>query len=210
VVQTLHFAIRWVPNAISVVRILLIPIGLWVAESIRSARLEGEHAPSTLLALLLILLGVSDLVDGWIARRYGLITRVGATLDAVADKLAQVAFVSYFTFRDIPSLTALPLWFFTVVLLRDVLLAIGYFTLRAKRGSVDTEHRAHGKISSLLLFFVILSIALDLPPAVTIAGCWTSAAAIAISTAAYLREGTINLRKRRSHERQRPRTSRAG
>ena len=197
-VQTQH--IRWVPNAISIVRVLLVPVGLWLAESIRSQRIAGELAPSAVLAVLLMVLGISDLVDGWIARRYGITTRVGATLDAVADKLAQVAFVSYFTFRAVPSLTPLPLWYFATVLGRDVLLAIGYVTLKRKNGSVDTEHRVHGKISSMLLFFVILSIPLELPEAATIAGCWISAFAILLSTASYLKEGTINLRRRRSPE----------
>jgi phosphatidylglycerophosphate synthase len=177
--------------------VLLIPVGLWLAEELRSARLAGEHAPSTSLALLFVALGVSDLIDGWIARRFGVTTRVGATLDAVADKMAQFAFVTYFAFREIPSLTALPLWYFAVVFLRDLLLLIGYLTLR-KGGRVDTEHRAHGKISSLLMFGVILSIVFDVPQQATIAGCWISAAAIAVSTALYLNDGTAALRKQRS------------
>jgi phosphatidylglycerophosphate synthase len=210
VVQTLHPPlIRWLPNAISIARALLIPIGLWLAEEIRSARLGGELAPSLPLATLILALGVSDLVDGWIARRFGVTTRAGATLDAVADKMAQFSFVAYFTFREIPSLTQLPLWYFGIVFLRDLLLAIGYLTL-LRYGRVDTEHRSHGKISSLLLFLVILSVASDLPAVATIAACWVSAAVIAVSTALYLHDGTIILRRHRSPAAPPSDTSRAG
>jgi cardiolipin synthase (CMP-forming) len=180
---------RSLPNAISILRVLLVPLGVWLAEDLRSTRLAGEAAPSTALALLLLGLGLSDLLDGWLARRYGLATNVGATLDAVADKLAQFVFVSYFTFREIPSLTALPIWFFAVVFARDLVLAIGLAVARLRGDRVSTEHRVHGKISSLLLSFVILSLVFDVPEAVTIIGCWISAASIAISTAAYVAQG---------------------
>ena len=183
-VQTLPSPlIRWLPNAISILRILLVPFGLWLA----------EMGYISLLALTLVGLGVSDLIDGWIARRFSVTSPVGATLDAVADKLAQVAFVSYFTFRDVPALNELPLWYFIIVLARDAALAIGYLTLRARHGSVDTEHRAHGKISSVVLFFVILSIVLQLPLLVTLVACAISAILIVVSTALYLEEGTLNL-----------------
>ncbi len=178
------------PNAISIVRLLLVPLGLWMTEEIRGARLAGETAPAVGLVVLLGILGISDLVDGWVARRYHATTHVGAILDAVADKVAQVAFVSYFTFRDVPGLTRLPLWFFAVVLLHDLLLATGYLVVRARRGFVVTEHRAHGKVSSLVLFFVILSIVLEAPYQLTIGGCMLSASLIVISTVGYLGEGS--------------------
>jgi cardiolipin synthase (CMP-forming) len=180
---------RWfrsLPNAISVLRLLLVPVGVWLAEDLRASRLAGDAHSAVPLALLLLGLGLSDLVDGWLARRYELTTETGATLDAVADKLAQFVFVSYFTFRPIPEMTALPIWFFALVFARDLALAIGLLTVRIREQHVSTQHQLHGKISSLMLSCVILSIVLELPEAVTAVGCGISAMMILASTAAYL------------------------
>ena len=68
---------RWLPNAISLLRILLIaPILLFV--------LQGEYA---LALLLFVIAGGSDGVDGYLAVRFNWQTRIGALLDPVADKL---------------------------------------------------------------------------------------------------------------------------
>jgi phosphatidylglycerophosphate synthase len=169
--------------------VLLVPVWLATAEGIRTDVLEGRSHPTTWLVVIIIVLGLSDVVDGWLARRYALTSRLGATLDAVADKLAQVAFVTYFAWRAAPAFPALPLWFWCLILGRDIVLAIGYLVLRRRQGTVDTEHERHGKIASVLLFLVILGVCAHAPSEAITAGVILTAIVVAYSTLAYVRAG---------------------
>lgn len=68
---------KYLPNMISIARIVCTPILAWLVYS-RS---------TDAFAWLLLVAGVSDFVDGWIARRYNLVSHLGAMLDSVADLL---------------------------------------------------------------------------------------------------------------------------
>jgi cardiolipin synthase len=183
----------WLPNAISAFRIALIPLWLVVAErSTGVAASEGAAAQHTLTGILVVL-GLSDVVDGLVARRFGLASSVGATLDAIADKLAQVAFVTYLVFRAHPLLTPVPIWFWAILVARDGLLAAGYLVVKRRRGRVDTEHAAHGKASSVLLFALVVTATAGVSPTAPLVLTWVSAPLLVASTLLYVRDGTRQL-----------------
>ncbi len=69
--------LRHLPNAISIARMLMAPILVWLAKS--GAQQE--------FAFLLLAVGVSDVLDGWIARKFGWTSALGALLDSAADVL---------------------------------------------------------------------------------------------------------------------------
>lgn len=169
-------------------RVLLVPVWLVVAEMAVHAPAAAGDAPARLaLVGILVGLGASDVLDGFIARRFDLTSRFGATLDAVADKLAQVAFVTYLVFRPSPAFEALPLWFWGTLVLRDGILMLGYVVIRRRHGTVDTEHEIHGKVASVLLFLVVLAAVGrgEVPMALLIA----TAAVVTLSTAHYIQLG---------------------
>ncbi len=145
----------WLPNAISVLRVLLVPAWLVVAE-LHRAELPGEASWRAVCLGILLLLGFSDVLDGYLARRFSLQTPFGATLDAVADKLAQVAIFTYLALRGAPAFDPVPLWFLGVLILRDAINTTGNLVIRAKQGVVDTSHAGHGKLASLLLFALLV------------------------------------------------------
>lgn len=179
---------RWLPNAISSLRVLLVPVWLVVAETmVHTPAVAGEAPARLTLVAILAGLGVSDVLDGFIARRFELTSRFGATLDAVADKLAQVAFVTYLVFRPSPAFEALPLWFWATLVLRDGILGLGYVAIRRRHGTVDTEHEVHGKVASVLLFFVVLAAVGwgQVPRMLLVA----TAAVVTLSTAHYIKLG---------------------
>lgn len=184
---------RWMPNAISVFRIFLVPAWLAVAE--HGARLPSADGPRVRLGLLAIIvaLGVSDVVDGYLARRFGLASATGATLDAVADKIAQVALVTYLVWRPHPHLIRMAVVLWAALVARDVLLGLGYGIVRRARGTVNTEHEAHGKLASFLLFLTVVA-AIAGAPRVTLALTVLTVPVVVVSTAAYLREGWRQLR----------------
>lgn len=180
---------RWLPNAISVLRVLLVPVWLYLAHEARLTAQAGGAVDRLPVAAVLVVLGLSDIVDGLLARRFGLATNLGAILDAAADKLAQVVTVAYLALFGPPAFTALPLWLMGTLIGRDLLLGVGFLLVHARHRQVKTEHKWHGKASSFLLFALVLAVCLGFDGVMV---PFASAAIIALvvpSTVAYLREG---------------------
>jgi len=97
-----------VPNALSMLRLLGVPLFLWLV--------LGPEADGWALAVLM-LSGVTDYLDGYLARRLNQTSRLGQILDPVADRLYILAVVIGLALRDI-----VPWWFAIILPLRDVLL----------------------------------------------------------------------------------------
>jgi phosphatidylglycerophosphate synthase len=157
----------WTPNALTVLRIALIPAFLfhahWCIQDLRAG--AGDQPHRAIAAAALLGIGISDVIDGWLARRFGLATPLGATLDALADKLAQVSLLVFFATSDGSAFVRVPVWFVALVFGRDLFLAAGTLTVRLGRGRVEVVHQPHGKLVSLLLFALLVWITLDLPRA---------------------------------------------
>lgn len=66
---------RYLPNIISALRLITVPVLIWLAW------IGADRA----FAWLLVIAGATDLLDGWLARRYGWVSKVGAMLDSAAD-----------------------------------------------------------------------------------------------------------------------------
>lgn len=99
-----------VPNLISMGRVLLVPVVFWL---LLTGRCQSAF-------FLFVLAGLSDAVDGWIAKRYNLRTELGAYLDPLADKLLIVSiFIAMGWLRE------LPLWLVIAVVMRDLLIITG-------------------------------------------------------------------------------------
>ena len=79
-----------IPNLLSFLRILMIPFFLWTY-------LEKGDGVAT--ALILLLSGLTDTVDGMIARRFNMVSNLGKALDPLADKLTQIAMLACLVFR---------------------------------------------------------------------------------------------------------------
>ena len=127
-----------VPNALSAIRILLIPaFVLLILDD--DTRLAGF--------LLLAAVVSTDWVDGYIARRTGQVTEVGKLLDPLADRLAMAAALVTFVATDL-----LPLWAALVILVRDaIVLAAGIWL--ALTGGPRIEVRTIGKHATFTLMW---------------------------------------------------------
>ncbi|MET0830983.1 MAG: CDP-alcohol phosphatidyltransferase family protein [Acidimicrobiia bacterium] len=133
-------AIVTIPNLVSLVRLLLVPLFLWLLLGADEVAAAGW---------LLAVIGSTDWVDGYLARRLGQVSEVGKMLDPVADRLAVVAAV-------IGGLIAgvLPGWFVWGLIVREVVvgaLAL-YLGLRVGR---RLEVRWLGKTATLVLYAAI-------------------------------------------------------
>lgn len=97
------------PNVLSSLRLLLVPVFLWAILTERDG----------LALVLLAASGITDYLDGKIARRYGLISRVGQLLDPVADRLFIVSTLLGLAWRDI-----IPWWLVGLLFAREVFMGI--------------------------------------------------------------------------------------
>jgi len=103
------------PNALSMLRLLGVPLFLWLVLTERDG----------LAVAVLMVSGVTDYLDGKIARQWNQMSRVGALLDPAADRLYILATLVGLTVRDV-----VPLWLTLALVGRDVLLATTLPVLR--------------------------------------------------------------------------------
>ena len=126
-----------VPNVLSLLRLLCIPLFLWLlfgAEELTAA------------FLLLGLLGATDWVDGWIARRYHQESELGKILDPVADRAVLLTAAIALTADGI-----VPLWVGVAVLARELVISIATLALAAA-GARRVDVQWVGKAGAFFLF----------------------------------------------------------
>jgi cardiolipin synthase len=102
--------LSWLPNAITLARMLLAAPLAWLI-------LDGRHAAALGVAAVA---GLSDAVDGLLAKRFGWQSRLGALLDPIADKLMLLGCFVALGIRD-----ALPWWLVGLVVARDLVIVGG-------------------------------------------------------------------------------------
>ena len=135
-------------NQITLLRILLIPV--FVGFAVYYSHSVQDGAPDERLRYWAILIfsvaALSDLLDGWLARRMKHHTRLGAILDPLADKLLLLSAVLVLSFSAWPA--RLPLWFVIILLSREVLTIMGAFVIQYVAGKVHIEPHWSGKAST--------------------------------------------------------------
>ena len=111
----MNFSFSSLPNALSILRIILtVPIVM--------AIINRDYS---LTMILFFLAGVSDALDGWIAKKFSCQTRLGSILDPAADKLLLVS-----SFVALYLIELVPFWLLILVFVRDVVIVagtVGYF-----------------------------------------------------------------------------------
>jgi cardiolipin synthase len=129
-----------VPNLISMLRLLCIPLFVWI--------LFGAENRS-MAAILLAILGATDWIDGWIARRFNQISELGKILDPTADRLLLIV--------AIPSLMidgSIPVWFALFALVRELLVGGGTVAL-ALIGARRIDVLWWGKTGTFAMLFAV-------------------------------------------------------
>ena len=172
-------------------RLALIPAFLATASAAQTTARAGAD-PSVLrwsAVGILFVMGLSDVIDGFIARRWDLASQVGAVVDAAADKLAQFAVLIYFVVTVGPVFTSIPVWFLAVILGCDLLGLVGWLFLRARYGPIEVIHSFHGKVATGLVGLVLFLAALGIPRSWLMPVVWLTAAAALMSIWTYWVEG---------------------
>jgi phosphatidylglycerophosphate synthase len=190
-------AMRGILWSVTLARMMLVPVFVVGALRVEELALLGT-GPGRLrwgLVLTLAAIAGSDVLDGWIARRFGLATQAGAVVDALADKLAQVTLVAFFTFSGGAAFASLPLWFFALVLGRDLVLGGGWVALRARSVPFDVVHRIHGRAATVGVFAMLFWLTAGIESDGFAALMLLTAALIWVSTAAYVADAWMVTRR---------------
>jgi len=189
-------ALRGVLWSVTLARFVLVPV--FLAGALRAQELARLGVDVGRLHVgLLLTLGViagSDMLDGWIARRYGMETQGGAIADALADRLVQVALVAFFTFVTGPAFAALPLGFFVLLVGRDIVLGGGWLWLRAHAVPFRVVHRIHGRAATAGVFTMLFWLTARLEPEGLTALMVLTAALIWVSASAYVADAYMAVR----------------
>jgi len=135
--QAVSDRVLTLPNVLSVLRLVGVPVFLWA--------ILAEHDAVALAALMFS--GVSDYLDGKIARHFGMISRVGQLLDPLADRLYIATTLFGLAWRDI-----IPWWLVLVLVSREVLLAVVLSVLK-RYGQTGLPVHFVGKAATFNLLY---------------------------------------------------------
>lgn len=130
--------LKHVPNILTIIRFFLVPFIVVFA-------LQDNYI---MAAIFLVLSGITDVADGYIARKFNFITDFGKLMDPLADKCTQVATLVVLVAQDI-----IPLWILIIVLIKEFLLVVGASFLYGKDLVVSSKW--YGKISTVLFYVAI-------------------------------------------------------
>jgi CDP-diacylglycerol--glycerol-3-phosphate 3-phosphatidyltransferase len=142
------------PNYISMSRIFVIPLIMWILLSNRFSQVTGGK--EIFAALLFLVASITDAVDGYLARRRNQITTVGMLLDPLADKLmVTAAFVTLVQFNP----RIVPAWMAVIIIGREFLVS-GLRSIAAQQGFA-IEASDLGKFKMVLQIISVTAAILD-------------------------------------------------
>jgi len=131
---------KHIPNALTILRFLLIPtIIIYI---IKDKYIEAF--------IFLTISGLTDVLDGFIARKYNFITNFGKLIDPLADKATQISILVTLALKNI-----IPMWILIVVFLKEFVMVAGASFLYGKELVVSSKW--FGKMATVLFYLAIVS-----------------------------------------------------
>ena len=130
---------KHVPNILTIIRFLLIPIIIVFA-------FQNNYIATI---IILTISGITDILDGFIARKFNFITDFGKLMDPLADKATQVTLLAVLTIQKI-----IPIWIIAIVLLKEFIMISGASFLYGKELVVSSKW--YGKLSTVLFYIAIV------------------------------------------------------
>ena len=131
--------LKQIPNILTIIRFLLIP---FIVISI----FQGDYISGI---VLLTISGATDVLDGFIARKFNLISNFGKLMDPLADKLTQISILTSITLVKI-----IPVWILVIVVLKELIMVMGASFLYGK--DVVVYSKWYGKLATVLFYLAIV------------------------------------------------------
>ena len=138
------------PNSITMTRIAMIPLFLWILSP--HFPWQGHGAQEVSASVLFILASITDGLDGYLARKHGLITTMGMLLDPLADKImVTAAFVALVAYNP----DVVKVWIVVVIIGREFLIS-GLRSIAASEGFTITASEL-GKLKTVVQIVAVVS-----------------------------------------------------
>lgn len=137
-----------IPNILTIIRFLIVPVFgyyLYTREFV-------------IAAILFVLGGLTDVLDGYIARKFNLVTSWGKIADPVADKLMQLTALLILSVV----LKIVPIEFLLIILAKEILMGIGAFVLYRQDNYVVSANW-YGKLTTVVFYLAIIMMMFDEP-----------------------------------------------
>ena len=139
--------LRHIPNMITLLRIILIwPFIAYL--------LEGHYLAAFIIFMIA---GLSDGVDGILARRFGWTSYFGSFADPLADKLLMIS-----SFFVLAYLQVLPIWLVAIIIARDVIIMAGVAAYYYFIGKVTFEPSIISKINTVVQIMLVFTLLFEL------------------------------------------------
>jgi CDP-diacylglycerol--glycerol-3-phosphate 3-phosphatidyltransferase len=145
------------PMGLTMLRMLLLPVFLWML--LDDAGPPTGPRPHRWWAMgVFAVMAITDKLDGYLARRLGQTSHIGAMLDPVADKLLIVCSTLLLSFPWVASPGyRIPIPVVAAIYAKDVIVVVGAIALMAKAGKVTIHPRFLGKLSTLLQLTLVVA-----------------------------------------------------
>ncbi len=170
-----------IPNSLTVFRFLLVPLFIFVFFSSAEASLQYS-------VYIFIAAGLSDVLDGYIARRYQLVTKWGQAMDPLADKLMQLTVLVCFTIKKY-----VPMWVVLIIGLKELLMISGSLYLYFRKQEIVIPSNKYGKLATIVFYIAIIFVAFKLPYSILMMGAAVGITAYAFTK--YLQLGLSEIKK---------------
>ena len=131
--------LKHIPNILTILRFIFIPIILYFI-------FTGNYI---LGIVFFTVSGVTDVLDGFIARKFNLVSNFGKLMDPLADKLTQISVLACLVKVDI-----IPFWILVIVILKELLMVVGASFLYGK--DVVVYSKWYGKLATVLFYLAIV------------------------------------------------------
>ncbi len=153
-----------IPTIITIVRLLLAPVVAYLI-------IAGNYAAAS---AVFVAAALSDVVDGAIARRFCLVSELGARLDAIADKVLVLSTALILAWEGL-----LPLWLAAAIVIRDAVILSGAIAYRVMVGHVEMAPSLLSKLNTALEFGAVTAVMVDASGILDLAA-WLPAAFAAV------------------------------
>ena len=131
--------LKHVPNILTVLRFFLIPFTIYYLT-------QDKYITAM---IVLTISGLTDILDGAIARKFNLITNFGKLIDPLADKITQISILGTLVVKNI-----IPLWILVIVLVKEAAMVAGASFLYGKELVVSSKW--YGKAATVLFYLAIV------------------------------------------------------
>ncbi len=128
-------------------RICLVPVLVWQV-------LEAEYAN---VLVLFFIAGISDGLDGFLAKRYGWVSRLGSILDPIADKFMLVS-----CYLALGWMGEIPVWLVAAVIVRDVVIVTGAYAYHRLIGEYEFRPSYLSKLNTVSQISLVLLVVFSL------------------------------------------------